>query len=168
MDFYGFKVLQLKQENDTVWQKAYKDLAKTFSDFILANQAEVTKWAGSANAEEFFNAQLGKSEEVFLTGGAASEIKQQVQTAVGGGLLDDITSGKTVGVALKHVERNAHKKEGAEVKPIPEKKVVVPTKKPAAEEVKREPKQSFKMNSHYLVSDYIVNFSIGILRKGSC
>ncbi len=87
---------------------------------------------------------------------------------MGGGLLDDITSGKTVGVALKHVERNAHKKEGAEVKPIPEKKPIVPSKKPAAEEVKREPKQSFKMNSHYLVSDFIANFPIGILRKGSC
>jgi hypothetical protein len=64
--------------------------------------------------------------------------------------LADITSGKTVNVALKHVERNAHKKEGAEVKPIPEKKPVVP-KKAATEEVKREPKKSFRMNSHNLV-----------------
>ena len=81
--------------------------------------------------------------------------------------MDDITSGKTVGVALKHVERNAHKKEGAEVKPIPEKKAVVPSKKPAAEEVKREPKQSFKMNSYYLVCDWMTKYNIGILRKGS-
>ena len=65
--------------------------------------------------------------------------------------MDEITGGKTVSVALKHVERNAHKKEGAEVKPIPEKKAVVSSKKPATEEVKREPKQSFKMNSHYIV-----------------
>ena len=116
-------------------------MAKTFSDFIIQNQSEVTKWSGSANAEEFFNAQVGKSEEIFLTGSAACEVKQQVQTAVGGaGLLDEITGGKTVSVALKHVERNAHKKEGAEVKPIPEKKAVVLSKKPATEEVKREPK----------------------------
>jgi hypothetical protein len=57
IDFYGFKVLQLKQEKDTAWQKAYKDLAKTFGDFMIQNKSTVTVWSGSNdNALDFFNA----------------------------------------------------------------------------------------------------------------
>lgn len=56
IDFYGFKVLQLKKELDSAWQKAYKDLAKTFVDFIIENKDTATVWKGSnSDAEEVFN-----------------------------------------------------------------------------------------------------------------
>jgi hypothetical protein len=34
INFYGFKVLQLKQDPDTNWQKAYIALARAFVDFL--------------------------------------------------------------------------------------------------------------------------------------
>jgi hypothetical protein len=37
IDFYGNKVLQLKQEKDTAWQHAYKALVKAFAEFIISN-----------------------------------------------------------------------------------------------------------------------------------
>lgn len=54
---------------------------------------------------------------------------------------------------LKHVEKNAHKKDGNKdaIKPIPEKKTIVPTgPKKQVEEVKRDPKQEFQMHNYYL------------------
>jgi hypothetical protein len=62
INFYGFKVLQLKQEPDTNWQKAYIDLAKSFLGFVFSNKDDVLQWKGQASAAEFFPAQLGKSE----------------------------------------------------------------------------------------------------------
>ncbi len=52
---------------------------------------------------------------------------------------------------LKHVERNAHKKDGAILQPIAKKEPVASVKKTAVEEVKKDPKQEFKMNTYYLV-----------------
>lgn len=53
---------------------------------------------------------------------------------------------------LKHVEKNAHKKNAdGPLQPIP-KKEVAPIAKKQVEEVKRDPKQEFKMNSYYLVT----------------
>ena len=57
IDFYGFKVLQLKQEKDSAWQKAYRDLARVFVEFMVANEDKLTVWTGSnPAAEQFFEA----------------------------------------------------------------------------------------------------------------
>lgn len=56
---------------------------------------------------------------------------------------------------LKHVEKNAHKKDGANLQPIAKKEPVanktngVVAKK--TEEIKKEPKTEFKMYSYYIV-----------------
>ena len=46
INFYGFKVLQLKQEPDTNWQKAYTALANAFLNFVYSNKDEVHEWKG--------------------------------------------------------------------------------------------------------------------------
>lgn len=46
INFYGFKVLQLKQENDTNWQKAYTALARAFVEYLQSNKDDVHQWAG--------------------------------------------------------------------------------------------------------------------------
>ena len=35
--FYGNKVLQLKQEKDTAWYKAYLEICKSFKEFMSEN-----------------------------------------------------------------------------------------------------------------------------------
>ena len=50
IDFYGNKVLMLKQEKDTAWYKAYKDIAKAFKEFIVKNAHDIMEWTGSQNA----------------------------------------------------------------------------------------------------------------------
>lgn len=54
INFYGFKVLQLKQEADSAWQKAYNALAKAFIDFIAGNKEDATKWNGTNATADFF------------------------------------------------------------------------------------------------------------------
>jgi hypothetical protein len=44
INYFGFKVLQLKQEPDTNWQKAYTALASSLLNFVYANKDEVTEW----------------------------------------------------------------------------------------------------------------------------
>lgn len=56
IDFYGNKVLQMKQEKDTAWYKAYKDLAAAFTHFILKNEVGTEEWKGKQGAEDFFGA----------------------------------------------------------------------------------------------------------------
>lgn len=46
INFYGFKVLQLKQEPDSSWQKAYIALAKAFLDYLESNKETVTAYSG--------------------------------------------------------------------------------------------------------------------------
>eukprot|EP00347_Sterkiella_histriomuscorum_P014950 403358884 len=154
IDFYGFKVLQLKQENDTVWYKAYKDLAKTFVDFIADRADKAVQWTGSNdNAEEVFQSQLGQSEQLFRGGAPATtsqkqqieEVKQQT-----GNLFADITSGQTMNQNLVHVEKNAHKKDGSALQPIVKKEIAPKTAVGAKVEVKKDPKTEFKMNTYYI------------------
>ena len=44
----------MKQDKDTAWYKAYKDLAKTFTEFVISNQTTINQWKGAQNAEDFF------------------------------------------------------------------------------------------------------------------
>jgi hypothetical protein len=56
IDFYGFKVLQLKKDPDTAWQKAYKGLAQAFTELIAdAADNNLLIWKGSQDAETVFN-----------------------------------------------------------------------------------------------------------------
>lgn len=54
INFYGFKVLQLKQDKDTAWQKAYVAIARAFVDFVVNNKDEVGEWKGASEAAEFW------------------------------------------------------------------------------------------------------------------
>ena len=48
IDFYGFKVLQLKKDPDTAWQRAYKSLAQSFTEFIIdAAENNTLTWKGT-------------------------------------------------------------------------------------------------------------------------
>ena len=46
INFYGFKVLQMKQDPDTAWQKAYIALARAFVEYLQSNKDEVSSWNG--------------------------------------------------------------------------------------------------------------------------
>ncbi len=48
IDFYGNKVLQLKQDADTDWYKSYKDLCAAFKKYVIQNKDEgLLEWKGS-------------------------------------------------------------------------------------------------------------------------
>ena len=81
INFYGFKVLQLKQDNDTAWQKAYIALAKAFLDFLDSNKETVTSWSGQSTVADFFPGQLGKSEAEFRNPGQATAAPAQAAKA---------------------------------------------------------------------------------------
>ena len=63
INFYGFKVIQLKQDLDTAWQRAYIALAKAFVDYLESNKETVQSWSGPAAVADFFPSQVGKAEE---------------------------------------------------------------------------------------------------------
>lgn len=46
IDFYGNKVLQLKQDKDSNWYKSYKNVAAAFTQFILEHEVGVEEWKG--------------------------------------------------------------------------------------------------------------------------
>jgi len=46
INFYGYKVLQLKQDPDTAWQKAYTSIASTFLNFVFDNKDDIHEWKG--------------------------------------------------------------------------------------------------------------------------
>jgi adenylyl cyclase-associated protein len=152
INFYGFKVLQLKQDPDTAWQKAYIALARAFIDFVINNKDEIGDWKGQGDAAAFFAEQLGKSEKAFRGGAPAAEgnLKAQAQN-----LFAEIQEkALAMGNQFKHVEKNAHKKPGALVpstgeglpkKPAPG----APATKPA-EPAKKEPKKELKSNTWYI------------------
>ena len=73
INFYGFKVLQLKQDKDSAWQKAYVAIARAFVDFVVNHNDEVGEWKGAADAGEFWATQLGKSEKEFRGGAAPAK-----------------------------------------------------------------------------------------------
>jgi hypothetical protein len=87
INFYGFKVLQLKQDKDTAWQKAYIAVAKALVEFVASNKDVIQEWSGQATATDFFASQLGKSEQQFRGGNTSSA--PQAAPAVGN-LLSEI------------------------------------------------------------------------------
>lgn len=135
INFYGFKVLQLKQDADTAWQKAYIAVAKAFIDFVEDNK-EATEWAGTGNVAEVLpQVQASKS--------------QQSKPAAAANLLAEIQE-KTLSANLKHVEKNAYKKDPSSAPEIPQPKAPVPKAAAAKEEVKRPPTKEFKSNFWYV------------------
>jgi len=54
IDFYGNKVLQLKQDKDTAWYKSLKAIAAAFTQFVLDNMLSEDPWTGNLKAEDFF------------------------------------------------------------------------------------------------------------------
>lgn len=154
IDFYGFKVLQLKQEKDTAWMKAYKDIAQAFVKFIKDNKEDVTAWKGKQpNAVEFFNSQLGKSEEKYRNPDASQSASQKDDVkAQANALFAEIQKKSLESQSqFKHVEKNAHKKNPDSAQPIPQPKAPVARPAPAKAEVKKEPKKDFVNNTYYIV-----------------
>lgn len=47
IDFYGNKVLQLKQEPHTKWYKAYKGVILALSDYVRTHSVELISWKGT-------------------------------------------------------------------------------------------------------------------------
>ncbi len=96
IDFYGFKVLQLKKDPDSAWYKAYKAVATAFSELISdASEQGQLAWKGSnADAEGVFNSTLGQSEKAFRGAGASAPVEEVKKQSID--LLADIKSGKTV------------------------------------------------------------------------
>jgi hypothetical protein len=98
----------MKQEKDTAWMRAYKDVAKTFSDFMVSNR-DTLSWTGTKDAGESFTANSGKSLESFKGG------NKPAGANAGGNLFGEIQSNAlNFQSNLKHIEKNAHKKNLAE------------------------------------------------------
>jgi len=88
INFYGFKVLQLKQDKDTAWQKAYIAIARSLVDFVVNNKDEIGDWKGAADAAEFWANQYGKSEKEFR--GVAAPSKAPAAGGPAGNLLAEV------------------------------------------------------------------------------
>jgi adenylyl cyclase-associated protein len=152
INFYGFKVLQLKKDPDTTWHKAYTTLMRAFLAYLDSNKDALTSYSGQDSSENFFPSQLGKAEQAYRNPGGPVSTDAVEAKKAGGNLFAEIQE-KTLGMSLKHVEKNAHKKEGAAAalgevpkKPVAAKVVEAPTKEVA----KKPPKKELQGNQWYI------------------
>ena len=101
--FYGNKVLTLKQENDTKWYNAYRDIAKAFKDFIIENdKSGELEWKGSQNATDFFKSQKGQTYKQKDGASAGPTAQNALMAQIQQQALDSQNK-------FKHVDKNQHK-----------------------------------------------------------
>lgn len=61
IDFYGNKVLMLKQEPHTKWFKAFKAIVQALGKWVRMNKVELGQWKGSEDAAKVWGVQNGKA-----------------------------------------------------------------------------------------------------------
>jgi len=81
IDFYGFKVLQLKQEPDANWYKSLRAISEAFTKFVLDNFQSESPWTGHLKAEDFFQSVQGQAFALHKggAGGAKDSLLAQIQ-----------------------------------------------------------------------------------------